>query len=139
MPLLRPFQSNLMSVKPPSWRSFPSPRAYLDHLYKVFDLKSFEDWYYVKQQMVLDNGGLRFLTPYNNSLTKALIEVYPEHDWDFVTRKRAPSLYYAKMENRRTLFDNIAKKMDIKTYEDWYRVCGPLFELLTAKRCGTTI
>ncbi len=65
----------------------------------------------------------------------ALQSVYPHHKWDpskFIgPQLRLGYRYWCDTNNQRAFFDNLAKKLNIKHYTQWYRV-----PLSTIKQLG---
>ena len=41
-----------------------------------------DDWYNVTQEDIQKNGGIALLQQHSNSPSKALQNIYPEHDWE---------------------------------------------------------
>ena len=65
-------------------------------------------------------GGL--LTLYDNSPSKLISSVYPEHKWLLWKFSRVPSGFWEKSENQRNFLENLASELQIKNIEDWYNV-----------------
>jgi hypothetical protein len=59
---------------------------------------------------------------YNNSPYKLLTSVYPEHDWMPWIFARCPREYWADKKNHRKFLEYLAKELNIKDKNDWYKV-----------------
>eukprot|EP01118_Nematostelium_gracile_P014883 TRINITY_DN587_c0_g1_i1.p1 TRINITY_DN587_c0_g1~~TRINITY_DN587_c0_g1_i1.p1 ORF type:complete len:240 (-),score=50.19 TRINITY_DN587_c0_g1_i1:376-1095(-) len=100
----------------------PSNREVMEHIAKYLGLKSMDDWYRVaRRQVWCSPGGSRMIKMFNNSFMNALLNVFPDHDWD-LNRMDKPNNYYLDPENRRISMELIAKKLKIQKDEDWYQI-----------------
>jgi hypothetical protein len=59
---------------------------------------------------------------YNNSLSSALITIYPQHAWQPWRFTQVPLGYWNNMENQRAFFEWLRGELHIHSYEDWYHV-----------------
>jgi len=92
-----------------------------------------EDWYHnygngLNKEIVLFGGsGLKH---YYKSVAQALKSVYPEYPWDESRFQKPhkphiqhkPQNYWSYLENQQAFFDDLADKLKIQKYEDWYNV-----------------
>lgn len=72
------------------------------------------------------HGGGQILLYYNNSSSRALVTVYPEHDWMVWRFHRMPDGYWdtvmkEKLEQQR-IVDWLNVKLSIQSLDEWYRV-----------------
>src|SRR5690348_7097251 len=82
-----------------------------------------DDWYNLSVQSIEMNRGEGLLTNYyDNTLSKALQNVYPEHKWCPWKFKVIPKGYLAKKENQREFMEWLGKQLGYKCLEDWYKV-----------------
>jgi len=81
-------------------------------------------WYKISSQQVIDHGGNMLLQKYSMSLSKALLNVYPDFAWDALQFSKAPQNYWDSIENQRTFLDDLGKKLGFKEgeREGWYAV-----------------
>ncbi len=72
----------------------------------------------------MDNGGAKLLGfYYNGNLSKALCAVYPEHQLRiFTNRIQFPNHFWQQEGRVRDLLDDVAKRLGIKEWKDWYKV-----------------
>jgi hypothetical protein len=75
----------------------------------------------VTRQSVYENGGRKWLSRFNNSLMKALKEVYPQHDWSRRSRQR-PSGYWDSHQHRVQFVKKLEKDLNIKQVDDWNKI-----------------
>lgn len=59
---------------------------------------------------------------YNNSLPKALEEVYPNHEWHWWKFPRTPADYWLTREHQRRFFDWLAAKQGLKSLDEFYQL-----------------
>ena len=76
-----------------------------------------DDWYNVTQDGVHRYGGKALLcNQYNDSLSAALLSVYPEHHWMLWRFSTLPSGLKKRMDvqQKRKMLDWLGKKLNIK-------------------------
>ncbi len=78
-----------------------------------------EDWYKMSPRDIIQKGGKSILQHYGSSLFKALASVYPQHTWD--SNRFTPSRTWT-MQEQKIFFDELARKLNIKSPGDWYNV-----------------
>lgn len=72
------------------WDSLENRQRYFAWLAKQLGLKSMEDWYKVTVADVVENRGSGLLSNfYNNTLSDALKDIYPDHSWNPILFRRA--------------------------------------------------
>jgi hypothetical protein len=59
------------------WRSIKNQRLFMDQLAKTLNLKTMDDWYYVKKSQVIQHGGQGILDHYGSSLSKGVSYIIP--------------------------------------------------------------
>lgn len=65
------------------WQDVDNQKRFWTLLGKKKGFKSFDDWYNISYEDIVQNGGATILKNYHsNSIAKALTAVYPEHTWD---------------------------------------------------------
>eukprot|EP01114_Cavostelium_apophysatum_P018560 TRINITY_DN5768_c0_g1_i1.p1 TRINITY_DN5768_c0_g1~~TRINITY_DN5768_c0_g1_i1.p1 ORF type:complete len:326 (+),score=71.27 TRINITY_DN5768_c0_g1_i1:53-1030(+) len=120
-----PFRSDPSERTPKEWNRWSYPnlrRKFLDELGKKLNYKSYEDWYHVKQEDFTKNGGVTFIKRYDNSPYKILSAVYTEYEWKPHKFSTVPRGYWNSLHHQRLQMDEIAKKLQVKEWEDWYSV-----------------
>jgi hypothetical protein len=108
-----------------------------DDLAKKLNIKTLEDWYQFSGSQIKELGAQRVMSVYNNSLPRgtcdhvqlfefdflqALATIYPDHNWMPWKFPTTPFGYWKDVDKQRTFMDSVAKELDIKSYEDWYKV-----------------
>ena len=71
---------------------------------------------------MIKSGGVRLIDLYNGSLSKLLSSVYPEYDWLPWKFTVCPLGFWNDIANQRKFTEWVAKELNIKEMEDWYRV-----------------
>lgn len=80
-----------------------------------------DDWYNVTKDIVYKyDGKLRLKRYFNDSLSIALVSVYPEHKWN---RKEFKEVI-ENMDKQRQKIVWLGEQLSIKSLDDWYRVSG---------------
>lgn len=83
------------------WDDLNQQRQFMDMVAQKLGLKSMDDWYYVKQSQIKQLGGASLLQHYyHNSLSAALMQIYPNHKWNIELFK-VPNGYWDNTENVR--------------------------------------
>eukprot|EP01114_Cavostelium_apophysatum_P021400 TRINITY_DN7453_c0_g1_i1.p1 TRINITY_DN7453_c0_g1~~TRINITY_DN7453_c0_g1_i1.p1 ORF type:complete len:488 (-),score=137.23 TRINITY_DN7453_c0_g1_i1:47-1510(-) len=108
------------------WDDKRNQREFMDDLASALELNSREDWYRVTVKQVHENGGGGLLEVcYNNSLSRALAEIYPEYKWTFL-RSRMPKGYWDEFLHHKKFFDDLAVKLDLKDLDGWYDITNEI-------------
>ena len=90
---------------------------------KKLGYKCMDDWYKVTKEDIHKNGGERPLHGYyNNSPSKALMNIYPEHNWELEKSKQTPHNFWKDQENQKKFFNSLMIKLGYKCMDDWYKV-----------------
>jgi hypothetical protein len=105
------------------WNDKSVHRKYFESVSKDLNLKSLEGWYHVSKSDVsrYGSGGPMPLF-YGNSLSVALMELFPEHKWVIWRFSKVPEGFWDKVENRRSFFEWLYKELKLKDTDGWYRV-----------------
>eukprot|EP01121_Diplochlamys_sp_Union-15-3_P014659 TRINITY_DN4702_c0_g1_i2.p1 TRINITY_DN4702_c0_g1~~TRINITY_DN4702_c0_g1_i2.p1 ORF type:complete len:314 (-),score=59.44 TRINITY_DN4702_c0_g1_i2:174-1115(-) len=105
------------------WQDQKNRRQYFDWLGKRMGIKSLEEWYRLKTSDAHQAGGRGlFSHHYDNSLYKAMFDVYPEYRWEFWKFKKMPKKGIEYQNEKQNLLTKIEEKLDVTCLEDWYRV-----------------
>ena len=119
------------------WNKKKNQRNFMTKFAKKFHIKKPEDWGNITLNLFMQAGGTSVLDHYENSLLKALENIYPglwenkcyineieiswKREW-FVNLSKFPHDYWNLIENQRKFLDEIASEYNIKTPNDWKRV-----------------
>ena len=97
-------------------------RTFMDKLFIQFNLKTLNDWKKIQKIKIIKNGGASLITYYyNNDLSKLLQTIYPNHKWEFEEDKSS-NKYFKSLVNQRSFMDNLFKKLQLKSLDDWEEV-----------------
>jgi hypothetical protein len=55
-------------------------------------------------------------------MSKALMTLYPEHNWVIWRFSKVPEGFWDQPENRKAFFEWLAKELKVKDMDGWYRV-----------------
>lgn len=104
------------------WQKESSKRDFLDSLSKKLKFSSWTDWYKISAEDLYAHGGRSLLKMYSGSPSKLVMSVYPQHSWNLFRFTSAPKNFWADKKNRLDFIETLGKDMNIKRYQDWYRV-----------------
>jgi hypothetical protein len=103
----------------------------MDQLAKKLNITSPAEWTKVTHAQIQQNGGSGLMTYYRNSLPRgnqnfmvkltivALKHIYPNEKWEDITFDKT---IWTNIDNQRAFMDNLAQKLNIKSFTDWYSV-----------------
>jgi len=97
-------------------------RKYFCWLRGQLGFKVMEDWYKLSAEAMLQNCGASLGYYYKGSPSKALMDVYPEHDWKLWKFGSLPKRFWNPIENQRQYFDWLKLHLGYSDMEDWYKV-----------------
>lgn len=104
------------------WESVDNQRLFMDDLAKHLDLGSWEDWYAVSSQQIIEHGGKALLQKFMSSPSALLQSVYPQHPWDSWNFGRAPKNYWFNKDHHRKYAEWLATELGITNKDGWYEV-----------------
>lgn len=81
-----------------------------------------EKWYQIVCHDMQLYGARTLLSRYNYSLSALLSSIYPGLPWKYERFKVLPKDSWRNIENVHGAIDHIAKSLDIRHLDDWYRV-----------------
>ncbi len=58
--------------------------------------------------------------------------IYPSHNWNFKERKHLPYGHFKQDENMKQFLDELGKKLQIRSLEDWHDVSATELEMIGA-------
>jgi hypothetical protein len=94
------------------WTNIDNQRAFMEQLAKRLQIQHLDDWYEVKTEAVVKNGGMMLLAHYHGSLRGALQTIYPDHPWDNTKfRSKRPSHFWRNPLNQRAFVEDLAKQL----------------------------
>eukprot|EP00026_Physarum_polycephalum_P001467 Phypoly_transcript_01469.p1 GENE.Phypoly_transcript_01469~~Phypoly_transcript_01469.p1 ORF type:complete len:1107 (+),score=182.36 Phypoly_transcript_01469:326-3322(+) len=115
------------------WGTVSSRRKFFEKYAKDnrFDPYNPENWYDEPRQKIIErNGAYRVLFYHNNSVPKALIDLFPEINWD---KSRLRISWYREVEARHEFFEEYARKHSFNSHdpEQWYK--QPMERIIATK------
>ncbi len=115
-------------------RTVDQQRSHLEVIAKKLHITDHEEWYEMTTTKLRQNGGSA-LVAQHGSLSKMLTTVYPEYpifpywldyflmyNWDLSKFTHVPRKYWDDLSNQRSFIDQLAKKLNVTSLEDWYKV-----------------
>ena len=103
------------------WGTF---KNFFDRLSNQLGHKSMDDWYNITQDTIIKKGGRQLLNYYyGGSPSKALLSIYPDHDWMLWKFKQVPNGYWDNLDIKEIcrIMDWLGEHLHVKTMEDWYK------------------
>ncbi len=105
------------------WDLAENRRAYMKWLGNRLGFHVPRDWYQLTKRHFDENHGAGLLAlKYNASPLAALREYLPQVNWKEWLFKSAPQGFWKDQRNRRRYMRWLARELDIRQTEDWYRV-----------------
>jgi len=98
-------------------------RMFFDSIASEIGIRNLDDWYNIKTSTIVEKGGGTILNYYyGDSLSQALITLYPNHEFLLWKFNKVPSTFWKNLDNQRKFFDWVAKQLHLKKPDDWYQV-----------------
>lgn len=105
------------------WKDANNQKMYADWFGKENGYATYDDWYDVALQTIIDNDGRGLVVGYyDGSLYKFLKSVYPSHDWQPWKFNRTSNCAWTDPENRKKALIELEKKLHFTGPEDWYYI-----------------
>ena len=123
------------SVPSGYWSDKKHQLEFMTYLGEKLGFKNMDDWYLVRRSDFAEHGGIGLLNHYNDSHVKLIQNLYPNHNWEVSKFSNPSESYWADKKIQREFFDKLAKKFEIKEWEDWYQIKASD----VVKNGGTTI
>eukprot|EP01114_Cavostelium_apophysatum_P022031 TRINITY_DN7837_c0_g1_i1.p1 TRINITY_DN7837_c0_g1~~TRINITY_DN7837_c0_g1_i1.p1 ORF type:complete len:347 (+),score=67.43 TRINITY_DN7837_c0_g1_i1:74-1114(+) len=102
------------------WDSKENRRLFFDAASKKLGLQTWQDWYKIKREQVIELGGGHMIFEYyNGSLSRALAALYSEHPWHPWLFDHVPPGFWNDEVSVRNFLRWIAEKRGFKSAEDW--------------------
>jgi hypothetical protein len=103
------------------WAERQNRRRYFEWLGKHLRYRSHEDWYSLHGDDIRNNHGAGLLTSYyRNSYADALLDVFPEHEWEPWRFRTTPDGFWSKKANRLRYLRWLGQRLGYQTLDDWY-------------------
>jgi hypothetical protein len=91
----------------------------LEDIASQLNIKNLDEWYTVSRHKVYKL--MPSIHYHYGNLFNALKHFYPEHVWSKHRFKTAPHGFWNDLDNQRVKMEQIAKELNIKTLDDWYK------------------
>jgi hypothetical protein len=96
------------------------------------DVSDLSSWYSVTAELIKeDEGGKSLMSKYFDSISRALVSIYPDHKWDLWRFSPAPHGFWSSQVQKgdyaalkSMVCTHLGPKLRIESMEDWYRVSG---------------
>jgi hypothetical protein len=97
------------------WSDISNQKKRIEEIARELGIKELDDWYAVSKVEVSKRA------PFIQNLYSTLKDIYPNHNWDEL-RFGIPRGYWNNMDNLRKRFEEVAKELNVKQLDDWYKV-----------------
>jgi hypothetical protein len=105
------------------WDNPTTQKAFFEWAAKQLGVATLTDWYQIKAQQVADLGGATLLQHhYGSSLSRALIAVYPSHEWMPWLFPQVGMWFWHDPLVTRQFFDWAGQQLGLTRLDDWYMV-----------------
>jgi hypothetical protein len=96
------------------WNDRQNRRALFDQLGKQLGVSTLDDWYQVRASHLSAKGAGGFLRRYyQDSLLKALEDIYPEKKWEPWRLKKVPHRFWSKEDNARVFLKSVKDQLGV--------------------------
>lgn len=116
---------NFQKVPLGFWVKKENHRSFLESLGKKLDFADYHSWYTVDTKIINNYGGAGLLSRFGGSPQKLITSVLTEFPFDPLEFRSGHS-HWMNLQNHRQFFDNLGKKLEINSFEDWYDVPGEI-------------
>lgn len=103
------------------WDVKENQREFMNWLGKELGFEQMDDWYKLSLKEIQEKGGSTLAVKYENSPSKLMQSVYPQHPW-ILHKFRVTKGYWDKKENQEQFMAWMGKELGVKQMEDWYKV-----------------
>lgn len=109
------------------WDKRDHQKQFFEWLGKELGYHSMDNWYSVTREDIDKHGGSGLLNAYfGNSPSRALQEIYPEHNWMPWKFLKIPKgqleTLQSDLDKKIELLDWLSGKLSIRELDDWYRI-----------------
>lgn len=109
------------------WGQHPNQFRYIKWLGEQLGYQAVDDWYKVTQEDIYSYGGGGLLVDYyNNSPSKLLESMYPDHNWIPWKFGQTPKQFWKHLledpAEKRKLLNWLSERLGVRELSDWYRV-----------------
>eukprot|EP01027_Heterolobosea_sp_BB2_P003839 GEZU01005788.1.p1 GENE.GEZU01005788.1~~GEZU01005788.1.p1 ORF type:complete len:287 (-),score=64.29 GEZU01005788.1:22-882(-) len=95
---------------------------FVNVLAPALDIKHLDDWYSVQLEDIPEKGASMINNHYGGSLTRALMSIYPYHNWKIWKFKHLTSDTSMDASHFQSYIDELGASLRIRHLDDWYRV-----------------
>eukprot|EP01118_Nematostelium_gracile_P008012 TRINITY_DN262_c0_g2_i2.p1 TRINITY_DN262_c0_g2~~TRINITY_DN262_c0_g2_i2.p1 ORF type:complete len:151 (-),score=29.45 TRINITY_DN262_c0_g2_i2:56-508(-) len=107
---------------PKMWSDKKIQKDLLEYIASELKMKTMEDWYHITALQMREKGGRALLKLFQDSPSKLIVSVFPEHKWNLLHFHKAPRGTHHDGTLQREIMDNIARELNIKKMQEWYHV-----------------
>eukprot|EP01118_Nematostelium_gracile_P006691 TRINITY_DN2154_c0_g1_i1.p1 TRINITY_DN2154_c0_g1~~TRINITY_DN2154_c0_g1_i1.p1 ORF type:complete len:503 (+),score=96.97 TRINITY_DN2154_c0_g1_i1:89-1597(+) len=113
---------NFRKTPKQTWNDIPLRKELMTNLAKQLKIDKMEDWYGVTKRKIYDVGGAALLQRYQNSPSKMVTSMFPEHTWDLLKFHKMPKGLWDDMVWQKQFLNNVQYQLKMTSMEDWYHV-----------------
>jgi hypothetical protein len=104
------------------WDIHENRLNYMTWLQQKLKFQNMSDWYNIKTDDFIQNGGKTLLKKYNDSPLRVLMSVYPEYQWQPWRFGKTTSGYWKEDNNVAEYMQWLANQLNITCQDDWYSI-----------------
>ncbi len=104
------------------WSDINNQKIYMDWLFKELGYETLEDWYKIKQNIIIENYGNCLLQIYNGSPSLLLKSLFSNYNWLPWKFQQCPLNFWSDINNQKIYMDWLFKELGYETLEDWYKI-----------------
>ena len=119
-----------------NFNSIEKQKNFMDNLFNLFNLKSFDDWNKIKEKEIKLYGGKELLEIYQQNKLKLLTTIYPNYPWNFdeISKQKinnnnnnnnnnnSSNISNRSIKIYRKFMDDLFIKLKLKSFDDWMNI-----------------
>lgn len=120
-----PWDINNFEAKPSGFLHDPNARkTRIEQIKQRLGITKMEDWYGVTTMALQNAGGSGFLKQNGRSVSKTIVALFPDHNWELYRFKSSIDRHVSTMnaEELRKMFTKLSRRFEVENLEDWYRI-----------------
>jgi len=106
-----------------NWKSRKDRKGFFEWLWTEFGIYEMSDWYKQSWSKIKKFCGVNLSKIYSSSLIEALKDIYPQHDWNFLSFKfvnHASNKFL--LQDEQNILNGLGKELGYKRMDDWYSI-----------------
>eukprot|EP01118_Nematostelium_gracile_P006157 TRINITY_DN1979_c0_g1_i3.p1 TRINITY_DN1979_c0_g1~~TRINITY_DN1979_c0_g1_i3.p1 ORF type:complete len:269 (+),score=45.57 TRINITY_DN1979_c0_g1_i3:142-948(+) len=87
-------------------------KEFIKELVKQLNITKMDDWYSITKEQIYKKGGGRLMMKYDNSPSKLIMSMFPEHKWNLFQFHQVPRRMWEDVRLQREFYDKASRKVE---------------------------